>query len=393
MLKMIVPLALAATLIGAASIAQVSAAVPARVAAYADSAIQWGYGYDSLLRDLAIWRKHPNVRIDSIGASSQGRAIWMVTITDGLDSLGPVDDPSARKHRVIIHARTHPAEVQVEYIANEAIKQLLDTGFAAERLRSEFIFNIIPMYNPDGVELGHSRLNAHLVDLEGDWNKQVLEPEVVALKRTFETFQAGPIPVDVALNLHSDTVNCTRFFFFHAALATSGFYADLEKNFIGGVQSHFPGGIRDWSYLNGWSDGFLSQYPESFWWTTQREKVMALTYEDSNCPNAGGFDSTGRALVLGARDYVAGRMQAALRKGPPTVSRVLLSPEGVRIYGGPPGSYWQVDDLLGRRLAGGSFGAQGILIAWRELRAAPTRILSVMRPFQTTERVRLPLNR
>src|SRR4051812_11753121 len=63
----------------------------ARAAAQAlpapDSTHQWGYGYDSLLLDLEQWRQHPEVKIDSIGASVQGRAIWMVSITDASDSL------------------------------------------------------------------------------------------------------------------------------------------------------------------------------------------------------------------------------------------------------------------------------------------------------------------
>jgi hypothetical protein len=362
-------------------------------AAAADSTNQWGYGYDSLLADLARWRKDPNVRIDSIGASVQGRAIWMVSITDHGDSLGPVDDSSSKKHRVMIHARTHPAEVQAFYIARETIAMLLDSGSKAEEMRRAFIFNIIPMYNPDGVELGHDRLNAHLVDLEGNWDKGVLEPEVAALKKQFEAFQASPVPIEVALNLHSDQYNCTRFFFFHVAAGTSAAYENLERSYISGVQGYFPGGIKNWNFITSWGDGTQLRYPEGFWWSTQKEKVLALTYEDANCPNATRFDSTGRALALGSGDYIRARMVASLARAAGWVSRTLLLREGVRVEGLVPGTRWEVVDLRGRRLAGGALiGGDAALISWEELPAAPFRILSIVRPSGLSERVRLPVH-
>ncbi|HKP96834.1 MAG TPA: M14 family zinc carboxypeptidase [Fibrobacteria bacterium] len=389
MIKSALALVLAALCCSAAAIPASGSA--SGTAAKADSTNRWGYGYDSLLLDLAEWRKHPEVRIDSIGASVQGRAIWMVSITDAGDSLGPVDDSSSKKRRIFIHARTHPAEVQAHYVAKEAIAMLLDSGAKAEELKRGFIFNIVPMYNPDGVELGHARLNAHLMDLEVNWNKGVLEPEVTALKKQFEAFQASPVPVEVALNLHSDQYNCTRFFFFHFAAGTSPYYENLERAFIGGVQSHFPGGIKNWDFVRSWGDSTETKYPEGFWWKTRKEDVLALTYEDTNCPNAGRFDSTGRALVLGSSDFLRNRWQVGVKRFARDVSRMLLLPGGVRIAGEAPGSRWELNDLRGRRLAGGVLGAGTVLIAWSELPAAPIRILSIARRSGPAERIRLPV--
>lgn len=231
-----------------------------RVQAAADSTNGWGYGYDSLLRDLEEWRGDPHVKVDSIGASVQGRAIWMVTITDD----GSDAEPMERKRRIFMHARTHPAEVQANHIANETIRLLLDSGSASREMRRGFIFNIVPMYNPDGVELGLARVNAHGVDLEGNWDKLVLEPEVTALKRQFQDFMSGPVPIEVALNLHSDQFNCTRFFFFHYAAGTSPAYEDLQRKFIGRVQGHFPDGIEDWDFVRSWANGTQLRYPEGF---------------------------------------------------------------------------------------------------------------------------------
>lgn len=378
MLKWILVLAL----MGAGSI---------RAAAAPDGTNGWGYGYDSLLRDLGEWRKNPFVRVDSIGASVQGRAIWMVSVTDSSDSLGRPGEPGTRKHRVFMHARTHPSEVQAQYVTNEAIRFLLDSGDASRKLRSEFIWNFVPMYNPDGVEDGLARTNSHLVDLESNWDKGVLEPEVTALKSAFEGYMKGPIPIDVALNMHSDQINCTRFFFFHYAAGTSAAYEELQRKFIGGVQSHFPLGIQDWDYVRSWGNGTQARYPEGFWWLQHKEKVLALTYEDTNCPNASKYDSTAFALTLGSSVYVRDRIVAAVRLlASAGETRMLLLPEGVRVPLASVRTRWELADVRGRRLAEGGFNAGETLLAWSRLPAGPGRILSVFGPSGIPSRVQLP---
>jgi hypothetical protein len=314
-----------------------------------DSTNGWGYGYDSLLSDLSVWRADSNVRIDSIGASVQHRALWMVSITAPGDSLGPGGALPERKHRVFIHARTHPSEVQAFWAAREAIRFLLSDEKKAKQMRRDFIFNIIPMYNPDGVELGKARENAHSVDLESNWDNDPMEPEPTALKKTFMAFMAGPIPIEVALNLHADQYNCSRFFFYHLPKGTSAGYAALERNFIGGVQPYFPGGIRDWDFEQSWPNGTVTHYPEGFWWVNHGDKVMALTFEDNNsltpigsqCPPASGFDTTAMALVLGSADYIQSRMLAPIVARASPVTRMLLKGEGILIPpGGPRVGNW-----------------------------------------------------
>jgi hypothetical protein len=369
-----------------------AAPAQAAVSAAPDSTNGWGYGYDSLLKDLGLWRASPFVRIDSIGASVEGRAQWMVTITGPGDSLG-AGDSSKRKHRVFIHARTHPAEVQANYISNEAIRFLTDPGDSmAAQLREGFIFNIVPMYNPDGVQDGHSRLNAHLVDLESNWDKTVIEPEVANLHKVFQSYMAGPIPIEVALNLHSDQFNCTRFFFFHYAAGTSEAYTVLEKSLISMSQAHFPGGIKNWDFVASWGDGTQARYPEGFWWLNYKESVMALTYEDTNCPNAGRFDSTGRALVMGSADYIRSRMSAGVRPLARQETRMLLLGGGVRIRSAaaPGREQWLLSDMLGRRLAGGNLAPGENFLAWNTLGGASAGILSIIGPAGPPGRLMIP---
>ncbi len=268
----------------------------------------WGYTYDSLKNDLALWKSSPNIKIDSIGASGQNRAIYKLTITSTLPvakrtTAGATGDNS-NKPLIFMHVRTHPAEVQTTWVIKEAIKFLLDTTQVSDSLRKHFVFQIIPMYNPDGVELGLPRENAAGIDLESNWSNANPQPEVLVLKQQFETLMASTTPVKVALNLHSDKYNESRFFFFHHAKGTSEHYTQLETKFIKQVQNYFPTGIKEPSFQISWKDSTEIKYPEGYWWTNYRENVLALTYEDNNSLSAGKYDSTARALILGATDYL-----------------------------------------------------------------------------------------
>ena len=53
-----------------------------------------------------------------------------------------------------------------------------------------------------------------------------------------------------------------------------------------------------------WTSGTPDQYPESWWWMNHGQNVLALTYEDMNCDQAGLYDSTANAIVRGIIDYL-----------------------------------------------------------------------------------------
>ncbi|MFL3045014.1 MAG: M14 family zinc carboxypeptidase [Candidatus Neomarinimicrobiota bacterium] len=256
----------------------------------------WGYGYDSLLVDLNRWAESQFVSIDSLGASIQNRAIWELTIAD--------NPQSSSNHRIYIHARTHPGEEESFWVTNEIINFLISDTPLAAFIRNNCIFHIIPMYNPDGVELGYPRENANGVDIESGWDDVPLEPEVAVLKNRFiELTTLVNNPIEVALNMHS-AYSCKRFFVYHDEVGTSTYYTILEQQFINGIQSYFVNGFENWDYFVSWTSGTPDQYPESWWWMNHGENVMALTYEDMNCAAAGNYDSTAYAMVLGVCNYI-----------------------------------------------------------------------------------------
>jgi hypothetical protein len=256
----------------------------------------WGYSYDSLLVDLNDWSKSPYITIDSLGASVQNRAIWQLTITSD-------DTADSEKQTVYMHARTHPGEVQSWWVTEQVINQLTSESEFARLLRANCVFYIIPMYNPDGVELEYARENANGVDIESNWDRLTLEPEVAVLRARFTELMASDAPIQVAMNMHS-AYGTNRYFVFHSSIGTSNDYVILEQNYIGGVRSYYFDGIRPWDFMITWTTGTPTYYPESWFWLNHQENVMALTYEDWNSELAANFDSTANAMLRGIADYL-----------------------------------------------------------------------------------------
>ncbi len=257
----------------------------------------WGYNYEDMLIDLNKWKFNPYIQIDSIGASVQNRTIWLVTLTDK-------KIPDSLKYRVTMHVRTHPNEVQSFYITRKVIQILLSNLNFAEDFREKCIFNIVPMYNPDGVELGYARQNAHMVDLERNWESTTPEPEVKALKELYIQFMTSDSPVKIALNMHGDGGAAKCYFVYHHQNGTSLEYAMLEQQFITGVRKYWPEGIAPWNSNVTWKDSIPTHFPESWWWRNHNKNVLALTHEQIADKNEETYYKSADALLHGIYDYL-----------------------------------------------------------------------------------------
>ncbi|NWF49423.1 MAG: T9SS type A sorting domain-containing protein [Ignavibacteriaceae bacterium] len=272
----------------------------------------WGYGYDSLLADLQYWKQSPYIKVDSIGNSVQGRPLWQLTISENPYNV-------EGKRTVHVHARTHPQETQGFWVTDQMINFLKSETQLGQLIRTNCVFYIIPMFNPDGVELELPRNNANGIDLESNWFTTPNQPEVAALKNRFIQLMASPHPIEVALNMHSSSL-CKRYFVYHDSAGTSPEFAIMQQNFIEGIRSYFPGGIEPWNYFVSWTNGTPLKYPESWFWINHGESVMALTYEDMYCEQNGKYDSTANAILRGLMDYMGistniGELAAGIQDG------------------------------------------------------------------------------
>ncbi len=224
----------------------------------------------------------------------QNRALYLLTIQDTATAFLP-------RKRVWIHARTHPNEVQGTWVTNQIITQLLGSSQLARQLRGGCVFNVLPMINPDGVELKHPRENANNIDIESNWTAVPGEPEVQTLRAMFVALMSQPNPIRIALNMHS-AYGTDRYFVYHTATGTTAGYAAVEQRFINAVRSYFPGGIRPYDFFVSWTSGPSLVYPESWFWKNCGASVLALTYEDMNDASAHAFDSTANAILRGIAD-------------------------------------------------------------------------------------------
>ncbi|KER24734.1 hypothetical protein T265_07684 [Opisthorchis viverrini] len=86
---------------------------------------------------------------------------------------------TSKKRCVVITARVHPGETQGSWMVQGLIDFLVSENPDAELLRSNFVFKIIPMLNPDGVIVGNYRCSLSGCDLNRKYHSD--------LKRFFPT--------------------------------------------------------------------------------------------------------------------------------------------------------------------------------------------------------------
>ncbi len=294
----------------------------------AAASLVWGYQRDALVTDLQRWAVHPWVSVDVIGQSVRGAPLFHVVLTNPSSTV--------KKKRIWIHARTHPIESESSWVARAIMDELLSGSALSVAVLDNCIVHVLPMLNPDGVELAYARENANGIDIESNWNAVVPQPEVQALRSHLEKLMQTSSPIEVALNLHS-AYQCRRYFVYHDPFGTSELFGSLERRFIDFARARFPNGIEPYDYFVTWTSGTPDRYPESWFWMNFRESVMALTYEDMNCATAGSFDRTARALLGGAADYmgVFGPLNAGVD------AATASTPEIISVYPQPLNAFAQ----------------------------------------------------
>jgi hypothetical protein len=93
---------------------------------------------------------------------------------------------SSKSYRkaIFISSRVHPGETPASWVMKGALDFLTGDSQAAQLLRQNFVFFIVPMLNPDGVIFGNNRCSLAGVDLNRQWKtpSKSLHPTVFYLK-------------------------------------------------------------------------------------------------------------------------------------------------------------------------------------------------------------------
>lgn len=140
------------------------------------------------------------VEVSSLGTSVEGRPIPLVEVRG-------TQRPEAN---VWLVCRQHPWETASTFAAEGLLRYLTSGTPEAKELIERVAFHVVPIANPDGVVLGHTRFNRHGYDLNRHYDQASLEtaPETVHLLQRLRQAQAAGEIVDLLLNIHNNNQEC-----------------------------------------------------------------------------------------------------------------------------------------------------------------------------------------
>ena len=156
-----------------------------------------GARLDGLLERV---RAHPDLKIESIGRTVEGRDLRLLTVSNR-------NLPDAGKPTVWLMARQHAWESGTSFVAEGFLLYLLSEDGADLRQRARW--KILPMMDPDGVARGGVRFNRNGYDVNRNWDtcdpenaeSATLMPEIAAAKKALIADS-----VDLFLTLHNQEV-------------------------------------------------------------------------------------------------------------------------------------------------------------------------------------------
>ncbi len=122
------------------------------------------------------------VRYSELGKSKLGRPLPVLDIYAGSKRKKPI---------VVIMGRQHPPEITGFLALQSYVETILDSNELCNRFLNQYRVLVIPLINPDGVDLGHWRHNAGGIDLNRDWGnynqpeiRQICDYIITASKRS-----------------------------------------------------------------------------------------------------------------------------------------------------------------------------------------------------------------
>ncbi|VDM38552.1 unnamed protein product [Toxocara canis] len=145
---------------------------------------------------------------DVLALSVQRRKVDIITITET-----PL---YSRQKIVFITARVHPGETPSSFVIKGIIDFLVSDDERAKRLRSEYVFKLVPMLNPDGVYLGNYRCSLIGCDLNRHWlaPSSWAQPTLYATKNLLLRYNANPqIDLIMYLDLHAHSQRTNSFIY------------------------------------------------------------------------------------------------------------------------------------------------------------------------------------
>jgi hypothetical protein len=144
----------------------------------------------------------PDVKIEEIGRSVQGREIPLITITDR-------SVPDRGKKVMWLMFRQHAWEAGSSWTGEGAMRFVTSSDPLAQQVRRKAIVKVLPLCDPDGVANGTVRFNVYGYDLNRNWDvfDPVKMPEIAAERRSILNWVDRGNRMDFFVTLHNDEGN------------------------------------------------------------------------------------------------------------------------------------------------------------------------------------------
>ena len=127
------------------------------------------YTFTDMLRYLSELQSDPerkaHVQRKTLCKTIAGKSCDMLTVTSFQSDPAEI----SKRKGVVISSRTHPADSGASFMMEGVIDYLTGPTPQAKTLRDNFVFQIVPMVNIDGVINGSSRYNLLGFDLQNCW--------------------------------------------------------------------------------------------------------------------------------------------------------------------------------------------------------------------------------
>ena len=134
-------------------------------------------------------------------------------------SCGEEEAPQNQQHHqtkpcIVLSARVHPGETNASWMMQGCLEYLVGDSPGARRLRSQYVFKVVPMLNPDGVVVGNYRTGLAGCDLNRKWKKpsKTLQPTIYHMKQMMEEMR-NERGIALFVDLHGHSVKKNVFMY------------------------------------------------------------------------------------------------------------------------------------------------------------------------------------
>ena len=146
------------------------------------------------------------VKRETLCHTLAGNICPVLTVTD----FSASEKVMVGRRGVVISARVHPGETNGSWMMQGVMDTLTSNSKLARSLRSNFVFRLVPMLNPDGVVVGNYRTSLAGLDLNRVYKKpsQELCPTIWSIKKMIqEMMEEREVILYVDLHGHSNKHN------------------------------------------------------------------------------------------------------------------------------------------------------------------------------------------